>query len=46
MTYLRIVPPLLLWFALPAYVAYRKGRPYGYGRAWMWGSVPVGSAST
>jgi hypothetical protein len=36
-TYLRIVLPLLFWFGLPAYVAYRKGHPYGYGRAFKWG---------
>jgi hypothetical protein len=37
LTYLRIVLPLLFWFGLPAYVAYRKGHPYGYGRAFKWG---------
>ena len=34
---MRIVLPLLFWFGLPAYVAYRKGHLYGYGRAFKWG---------
>jgi hypothetical protein len=37
MTYVSIILPLLFWFGLPAYVAGRMGRPYGYRRAWAWG---------
>jgi hypothetical protein len=37
MIYLRIIPPLLFWLGLPAYVAYRMGRPYGHRLAWLWG---------